>query len=104
MLDDQGIASLSLAHIAYERNDLEQAEYFARRALDLGAQRANELLQVQATVRLAFTRSAKGDLPGGRELVKSLESRFQNKALLREAQNAQALLSIRAEDTSALDW
>ena len=29
MLDDQGIAALSLAHIAYERNDLDQAEQFA---------------------------------------------------------------------------
>ncbi len=36
MLDDQGIASLSLANIAYERNELAQAEQFARQALDLG--------------------------------------------------------------------
>ena len=40
MLDDQGIAALSLAHIAYERNDLEQAEALAARALDLALQRA----------------------------------------------------------------
>ena len=40
MLDDQGIASLNLAHIAYERNDLERAEQDAARALDLGKQRA----------------------------------------------------------------
>ncbi len=36
MLDDQGIAALNLAHIAYERNELEQAEQYAGRALNLG--------------------------------------------------------------------
>ena len=43
MLDDQGIASLGLANIAYERNELDQAEQYARRALELGEQRANEI-------------------------------------------------------------
>ena len=50
MLDDQGIASSALARIAYERNELEQAEQFAMRALDLGRQRGNEMLQMQATI------------------------------------------------------
>jgi len=104
MLDDQGVASLNLAHIAYERNDLEQAERFTMRALDLGTQRANEILQVQATIRLASIRSAKGDVRGGRELVKSLESKIQNRTLLREIQNTQALLSIQADHISSLDW
>ena len=53
MLDDQGIAALNLAHIAYEKNELDQAEQFARRALDLARQRANEMLQAQAAMRLA---------------------------------------------------
>ncbi len=61
MLDDQGIASLNLAHIAYERNELDQAEEFAMQALHLAQQRANEMLEVQVAVRLAHIFSAKGD-------------------------------------------
>jgi LuxR family maltose regulon positive regulatory protein len=104
MLDDQGIASLSLAYIACERNELEQAVQFTTRAFDLGEQRGNEILQVQATIHLAHIHSAKGDLSRARELLKSLEAKIQNTTLLREIQNAQALLSIRANDISALDW
>jgi hypothetical protein len=44
MLDDQGFASLNLADIAYERNELDQAREFAGRALDLARQRGNKLL------------------------------------------------------------
>jgi LuxR family transcriptional regulator, maltose regulon positive regulatory protein len=104
MLDDQGIASLSLANIAYERNELEKAEQLARQALDLGRQRANETLQVQAAIRLAFICSAKNDLPAAHELLKSVESRIQNTDLLPEIQNAQAFLSIRGNRFSSLDW
>jgi len=104
MLDDQGIASLSLANIAYERNELEQARQFATRALDLGKQRANEMLQVQATIRLTEICSANGDLSGARELLKSIEVGIQNPTLLPELQNAQALLSIQGNDVSSLDW
>jgi LuxR family maltose regulon positive regulatory protein len=104
MLDDQGIASLGLAHIAYERNELDQAEQLAAHALDLAGQRANEMLQVQATSRLAYILFAKGDWSRSRELLKSLESKIQNPALLREIQNVQALLSMRANDTSSREW
>jgi LuxR family maltose regulon positive regulatory protein len=104
MLDDQGIASLTLAHISYERNDLDQAERFAARALDLGGQRANEMLQMQATVQLAYLHAARGDPSRARDLVKSFETKIQGPVFLREIQNAQALLAIRANDFSALDW
>jgi LuxR family maltose regulon positive regulatory protein len=104
MLDDQGMASLGLANVAYERNELEQAEQFARRALDFGIQRGNELLQVQATNRLAEIWVAKDDLPGARELVKSLETNIQNPTLLRELQATSILISIRANDISSTDW
>jgi LuxR family maltose regulon positive regulatory protein len=104
MLDDQGIASLGLAHIAYERNDLEEAERFAVRALDAGDQRGNEFLRVQATIRLAHIHSGKGDPLHARELLKALEAKIQNPALLREIHCAQALISIRAKDDPALDW
>lgn len=102
MLDDQGVASLNLAHIAYERNDLAQAGQLVTRALDLGKQRANELLQVQATLRLAHTHAARNDFAQARELVKALEAKIQNPSLLREIQNAQAVLSIRANDLATL--
>ena len=104
MLDDQGIASLSLANIAYERNDLEHAEQLARRALELGQQRGNESLQVQATIRLAKICFAKRQLADAHELLKTLEAKIQNTALLREIQDAQALFSIQANDISSLGW
>jgi len=104
MLDDQGIASLSLAHIAYERNDLEQAQQFARRALELGKQRANEILQVQATICLAYIDFAKGNVSVAHELIKIIEAKIQNPNLLRELQNVNALLCIHANDISLLDW
>jgi len=104
MLDDQGIASLNLAHIAYEKDDLEQAGQYARRALQLGQQRANEMLQMQATIRLANIHAANGDPDRGRELLKSAEAKIQNPVLLREIQNARALFAIRANDLSSLEW
>jgi LuxR family maltose regulon positive regulatory protein len=104
MLDDQGIASLNLAYIAYERNDLEQAEQRARRALELGQQRANEMLQVQATIQLAYIHAAKDNIARALELIKALEAKIQNPTLLREIQNAQVLFSIRANDVSSLEW
>jgi LuxR family maltose regulon positive regulatory protein len=103
MLDDQGIASLNLAHIAYERNDLELAEGLATRALSLAQQRANELLQVQASMQLAGIRATKSDFSSARELLKSLESKIQNPTSLRELQRAQALLAIRSNDISSLE-
>ena len=104
MLDDQGIASLNLAHIAYERNELDRAEQFASRALDLAQQRANEMLKVQATIRLVYIFSMRGDSARAHELLTSLEAKIQNPALLREIQNTQALLSIRTGDISSLEW
>lgn len=104
MLDDQGIASLSLARIAYERDDLEQAQELATRALDLGKRRANETLQAQATIQLAHVLSAKGEYADARNLVKSLEAEIQNTNLLRELQSAQALFAIRANEAASLDW
>ena len=104
MQDDQGIASLMLAHIAYEKNNLEQAEQLARRAIDLSQQRANETLQVQAGIRLANIQSARGDRSGAHELLKTLEAKIQNPTLLREIQNTHALFSIRSNEISTLEW
>jgi LuxR family transcriptional regulator, maltose regulon positive regulatory protein len=59
---------------------------------------------VQVTIRLANIHSAKGELSSARESLKSLEAKIKNPALLREIQSAQALLSIRANDASSLEW
>jgi LuxR family transcriptional regulator, maltose regulon positive regulatory protein len=104
MLDDQGIADLSLANIAYERNELEQAEEFARRALDLAQQRANEMLQVQSTIRLAHICFARGDNAGAHELLKAMEARIHNPLLLPEIQNTQVLFFIQENHIASLDW
>lgn len=104
MLDDQGIALLGLAHIAYERNHLELAEQYAKRALELGRARANELLQMQATIRLADIHSANDDLSGANELLKALSAKIQNPVLLRGIQDAQALFSTRMNELSSLTW
>jgi LuxR family maltose regulon positive regulatory protein len=104
MLDDQGIAALGLANSAYEQNDLDNAGQRAARALELGRQRGNELLQAQAAIRLALIQAAMGNLERGRELLRSLAAEVQNRAWLREVQDAQALLSIRANEIASLDW
>ncbi len=102
MLDDQGFASLSLANIAYERNELDQAGEFAGRALDLARQRGNELLQAQATIRLASVEAARGEFQRAGGLLKSLVAEVQNPVLLRQTQEAQARLSIQAGEQQAL--
>jgi LuxR family maltose regulon positive regulatory protein len=73
--------------------------------------RSNELLHVPASISLATLYAAKDDWPRAREMLKSLEAKVQNPALLREIQNAQALFSIRDHDISptgllrlSLDW
>jgi ATP/maltotriose-dependent transcriptional regulator MalT len=102
MLDDQGFASLSLADITYERDELDQAEGFAGRALDLARQRGNELLQVQGTICQASIQAARGEFQRADELLISLVAAVQNPALLREIQEAQARLSIRAGELREL--
>jgi ATP/maltotriose-dependent transcriptional regulator MalT len=98
MLDDQGFASLGLADIAYEKNELVEAEQLAARAADLAKQRGNEVLQVQATIRLAYIQAARNDFQSANELMKPLVSGMQHPALLREIQEAQARFSILSGD------
>jgi LuxR family maltose regulon positive regulatory protein len=102
MLDDQGFAALSLAEIAYEKNELTDAEQLAARAVDLAGQRGNEMLQMQATIRLAFLQASRNDFGRASELMKPLVSGMQHPALLREIQEAQAHLSILSGDLLAV--
>ena len=102
MLDDQGIACLSLANIAYEQNDLDQAGQFAGRALDLTQQRGNEIFQARAVIRQATIDAAGNDFQRAGEQLKSLVSGMQNPVLLPEIQEAQAHLSLLSGDLQAL--
>jgi LuxR family transcriptional regulator, maltose regulon positive regulatory protein len=102
MLDDQGFAALSLADIAYEKNELVEAEERATRAVDLAVQRGNELLQAQATIRLAYIRAARNDFQHAKELLKPLVSGMQHPILLREIQETQTRISILSGDLLAL--
>ncbi len=70
----------------------------------MGSQRGNDLLQVQATIHLAHIHAARGDSGLARLLLKGLEAGIQSPALLRQVQNAQALIAIRANDFSSLEW
>lgn len=102
MLDDKGIASLGLAQVAYEKNDLEGAAQFTAQALSLAEQRSNEKLLVDATIRLAFIHAAKAEFSQADVLLKSLTTRIKNSLLLRSIQETQARFSILRNDTAAL--
>ncbi|HTX90395.1 MAG TPA: LuxR C-terminal-related transcriptional regulator [Anaerolineales bacterium] len=97
MLDDQGTARLNLAQAAYEQNDLETAAHYAAEALELGKQRANELLQAQAAARLELVRSAQGRPAEG--ALKALEAQLHSPLAIEELREAEALLAVRAGGT-----
>jgi LuxR family maltose regulon positive regulatory protein len=98
MLDDQGIASLGLAHVAYEKNDLEQASQLAAQALGLAERRGNEMLQVETTIRLAYIQAAKHEFVQADALLNSLTGKIQNSFLLPSIQETQARLSVLADE------
>jgi LuxR family maltose regulon positive regulatory protein len=102
MLDDQVMASLNLSRIAYERNDIEQARIHAQRAADLGLQRLNDLLQVQACLQLALILAAENDPAGAVNLLKARQLQIQNPAWLRQIEDELAWLSLRSGDHSSL--
>jgi LuxR family transcriptional regulator, maltose regulon positive regulatory protein len=102
MLDDQGIAALGLADVAYEQNELKQAEELGTQALDLARTRGNSLLHVAATIRLAWIRAAYGDIQAAAALLNSLAGSFSNSVFMRQVQAEQARLSILASETLSL--
>ncbi len=102
MLDDQGVASLNLARIAYERNDLEQANQFVLRGLECAEQRSNEMLLVQSTIQMAYLHAARDEFQQANDLLKSLTAKIQIPNVLRAIQETQARLSILSGDLSSL--
>ncbi len=71
MLDDQGIARLSLANISYEENDLPTAENYLQEALDLATRRRNELLLALVTGRQARLQLVRGKPAQAVDLLES---------------------------------
>ncbi len=103
MLDDQGVASLNLARIAYEQNDLDQAYQYASRAMDLSQRRGNDMLQTQAVICLASILVAQNDSTRADGMLKSLAARVQNPGLMHDIQEAQARLSMRGGGAVSLE-
>ena len=94
MIDDQGIAYLYLANNAYELNDLEKAGKHAEQASSCARQRANEMLDVNVAIRMAFIQAARGNVQQGQDQLKSLSTHLQNPAAQRTLLNGQASLSL----------
>ncbi len=105
MLDDQAVAWLGLAAIAYERNELDSAEQQATRARDLSAQRSNEEEHVHASVLLARIQNARGQTAQAQDLLRALAARTQRARLLFEIQLWQAHLALMSgEVETARHW
>jgi LuxR family maltose regulon positive regulatory protein len=102
MLDDQANARLILANVAYEENDLEAAERFAREALALGEERANEFVEAQAADRLESIQAARGEVDLAFTGLRSIAARLRTPLALREVQNAQAAVAAHAGRPDAL--
>jgi len=90
--DDIARTQLGLAQIAYQWNNLEEAELAAHEALKIGDQMNVEEFQAQATVRLAFIEHARGQTAQAQQRLTAWLSRGQtpisphNYQLYREVQ------------------
>jgi LuxR family maltose regulon positive regulatory protein len=98
MLDDQAEASLGLAHIAYEHDDLSTAEQHAARARDLGRQRSNEEAEVHASLLLARIQQARGQTAQAQNILGNLATHIQRPASMLEIQRWQARLALLSGD------
>jgi LuxR family maltose regulon positive regulatory protein len=102
MLDDQANARLILANVAYEENDLEASEGFAREALALGEQRANEFVEAQAAGRLAAIQAARGEVDQAFNTLKVQAAKLHTPLALREVKNAEAAIAVQWDRPDAL--
>jgi len=105
MLDDQAVASLGLALIAYEHDNLDAAEQQATRARDFSRQRSNEEEYVHASLLLARLQHARGQTAAAQDTARALATRTQRPLLLLEIQRWQARLALLSGDTeTARRW
>jgi LuxR family maltose regulon positive regulatory protein len=106
-LYDRGRALIGLGTLSLEWNDLEAAESYAREALDLGQQIAEEFVLVPGQVILARTLAARGQTAQAEELLQQLVAQASDRRwpLLREVRAWQARLALAAGDLAgAQHW
>lgn len=106
--DDIAHASLFLAWLAYEWNDVETAEQRAQETLNLGLKIGNEEFQVQAELVLARIEHACGETERARQRCTALLARFPaisplRSRLCREIEMTQARFSLAVDDSSAVE-
>jgi LuxR family transcriptional regulator, maltose regulon positive regulatory protein len=104
-LSDQGRARRGLARLAYEWNDLDQAERQGRSADAIGKQIADLPLQVQANLLLARIQQARNDVPQAQTILAALlaqVSPHRTPQLYREVLLNQARLQLAAGDLAAV--
>jgi LuxR family maltose regulon positive regulatory protein len=104
MLDDQGLAAMGLANVAYELNDLAAAEQQARHALQLARQRSNASLEAQAIIRVALVDAARGAFSQAQEQLKTFVAVLPNGMALRDMQCVQAQVALMAGEVESLEW
>jgi LuxR family transcriptional regulator, maltose regulon positive regulatory protein len=90
ILDDQGSAWLCLSRVAYERDDLAEAERYARLAVDAGQRRSNEWLMAFAAAALAQTNAARGETGLAQAVLREAGAKVYHAYFRRELQAAQA--------------
>ncbi len=101
-LEDRSGVLTRLAGLAYEWNDLEQAEQDASQALDLGQRLAIEELRVHSSLVLARVQHARGEITQAQQLLHSLIAQTKRPLLLREVRAGQAQLALAAGDMAAV--
>ncbi len=105
MLDDQSIAWLGLARVAYEQNDLHAAEEQARRALELGLRRDNETIWAPAQVLLAWVAHHQGETTRALADLAASLSHLRQELAIREVCAALTRLALSTGDlAAALAW
>lgn len=102
-LDDKAEASLNLAALAYEWNDLETAETYVAQALDIGRQLGLEYFLVRGSLIKARIRYAQGETAQAQQLLQALIAQVKRPLLLREVQAGLARLALAMGDTAAAE-
>jgi LuxR family maltose regulon positive regulatory protein len=101
-------AQLGLAHLSYEWNNLERAEQEAQKALTMGVQLTDEVLQVQASLLLADIEQAWGQTAAAQQRLHVLLARLSGVVmhspfLHRHLLARQARLSLAVGDLAAAE-
>ncbi|QBD76580.1 hypothetical protein EPA93_11430 [Ktedonosporobacter rubrisoli] len=106
--DDIAHASLFLARLSYEWNDMQSAEEQAQEALNCGRILGNEEFEVQASLVLAHIEHARGETERARQRCRALLVRFPATSQLRtrlnrEIQMTQVSFSLDLGDVSSAE-